>query len=464
MEDQLQEIPLLLPLAEEGEQDCACGRESASFPDFAPGKTPELSLSTPLRHPPGLYWKELDQEHSLAYNPQGFSPPHVLNHTADRILNAFRRPLTPEEASRALGLPLDALLPVLQEMAEAGLLIPASDSPAPQATLSHSGLVLWLALTFNCNLRCRYCYVPLSPLDMTEEDGRKAVDWAIGKLRERGWKRLKLKYAGGEPLLRFDLLKSVHGYARRKAQEAGVTLREVVITNGTLLEPDILSFLRDEGIAIVLSIDGLGPEHGYLRPSADGEDSLPLVLRALDLALKANCSLSLLATITSANLAGIPELVGFAMDLGLPLSLNFCRSSRADDPLLPAPEGLVRVLRGAWGVARGKLSQGKGPIPVLDLIHLASPSPYPCRAGLNFFAFGPGGTSASCPMLLGKSGGFSFKPSPVEANAHCRWCRWRYLCGGGCPLSGDAHRYCLVYRELIPLWLELEASEAKALL
>ncbi len=450
------EIPALIPLTEEGEQDCACGRESTSASWFSSEESNQFSLLMPLKQSPGLYRKDLGHGQTLFYNPSKFSPPSLVNSSACTLLDAFQSPIPPERAIKITGLPLEDSVSFLKEAVGAGLLVSAEGSSEFEKLPNPPALTIWLALTFNCNLSCHYCYVSSTPLNMTEEEGKRAVDWAIAKLKEQGLKALKIKYAGGEPLLYFDLLKAIHEYAKRKVWEENVELTEVVLTNGTLLERETLAFLKGEGIAVMLSLDGLGSEQGLLRPFADGGDSLPLVLRAIELAQSEGARLFLSATVTHLNLEGLPKLVDLAMDLGWPLSLNFYRPDGRGDALLPNPGRLIEVFRGIGELVRERLSQGKGPVPNLDLIHLASPSPYPCQSGISFFAFGPGGTFAPCPVLLGK-GDESFRPLPVDAVPHCRACTWRYLCGGGCPLLRDRH-YCQVYRELIPLWLELKAQ------
>ncbi len=453
------EVPTLTPLTEEGEQDCACGRESASAPGFALEESNQFSLLMPLKQSPGLYRKDLGNGLTLFYNPSKFAPPSILNSSACTLLDAFQRPVSPERVLQITGLPLEASASFLKEAVKAGLLVSANGPSGFETFPKPTALTLWLALTFNCNLRCRYCYVTSAPLSMTEEEGKRAIDWAIAKLKEQGLKALKIKYGGGEPLLHFELLKAIHGYAKYRAWEEDVELTEVVLTNGTLLGREALSFLKGEGIAVMLSLDSLGAEQGFLRPLANGEDSLPSVLRAIELALNEGSRLFLSATVTSLNLEGLPRLVYLAMDLGWPLSLNFYRPNGTDLTLSPDLGRLIEAFRELGELVRERLGQGKGLVPNLDLIHPASPSPYPCQGGNTFFAFGPGGAFAPCPMLLGRGSG-AFKPLPVDEDPLCRDCLWRHLCGGGCRLL-KGHYYCKAYRELIPVWLELKAQAQK---
>ncbi len=412
------EAPFLLPLLENGEQDCACGRESAYCLPYPSVESLQFSLFKPFYH------AELGNGYSIFYNPLSLYPPWILNPTARIFLE-------------------DSLNSHHSNFS----------SPIPHPPREFT---IWLALTFNCNLRCRYCYVELSRSNMAEEEGKKAIDWAIRNLQKKGMTSLKIKYAGGEPLLCFDLLKNLHEYARRTAKEKGLAIKEIILTNGTLLKQETISFLQGEGIALMISLDSLGWAQGFLRPLADGGDSLPQVLRTIEIALKENCQLFLSTTVTSVNFREIPGLVNFAMELGVPLSLNLYRFTERSNQLQPPTGELIKVLREAGGIVRKHLNLKGGPVPTMDLLHLARPSPYPCQAGFTFFALGPNGAFASCPMLLKERVRNLCTFALIDADEHCRECNWRYLCGGGCPLLKSTHYYCKVYREIIPLWLELE--------
>jgi uncharacterized protein len=63
-----------------------------------------------------------------------------------------------------------------------------------------------LILTDQCNLRCSYCFEKdKNPHNMSDETALAAVDFLM---EESGpMKRVTILFFGGEPLLRFDLIK-----------------------------------------------------------------------------------------------------------------------------------------------------------------------------------------------------------------------------------------------------------------
>lgn len=112
-----------------------------------------------------------------------------------------------------------------------------------------------LSITHNCNLGCAYCYAGKKfKKDMSLETAKKAVDLSfksssIDDLIEFG-------FFGGEPLLKFDLIRKIVAYIREKEQQQLRAVRMQITTNGTLITPEILSFIKKENIGLCFSIDG----------------------------------------------------------------------------------------------------------------------------------------------------------------------------------------------------------------
>ncbi len=105
-------------------------------------------------------------------------------------------------------------------------------------------LVDW-AITSKCNLSCRHCR-GMAQEELSTERARKLVA-EIAEL-EPDWVIVE----GGEPLLRKDLFELL-GLMQQKQLEVHL------ITNGMLLNPQILSTLKQLGVKVMISIDGSTP-------------------------------------------------------------------------------------------------------------------------------------------------------------------------------------------------------------
>ncbi|MDT7947985.1 MAG: radical SAM protein, partial [Thermoflexus sp.] len=122
-------------------------------------------------------------------------------------------------------------------------------------------LTVWLHITNACNLDCPYCYVRKSSEAMDLEVGIRSLDRVMGAACQHGFRKVKIKYAGGEATLHFHRIQQLHAYATQKAQELGLKLEEVILSNGTILQPEDADWIAAEGIQVMISLDGIGEQH-----------------------------------------------------------------------------------------------------------------------------------------------------------------------------------------------------------
>ena len=132
---------------------------------------------------------------------------------------------------------------------------------------------LRVSLTPACNLRCIYCHAEgeVAPASSMSAPEIAAVMQVAHEFEFRS-----VKFTGGEPLLRSDVLEIVH--AVPDGMESSMT------TNGTLLA-DIAEDLKQAGLRRVnVSLDSL--DHGTYK-AITGTDRLDAVLEGIDAALDA---------------------------------------------------------------------------------------------------------------------------------------------------------------------------------
>ena len=112
-------------------------------------------------------------------------------------------------------------------------------------------------LTNACNLNCDYCFAKeLPPKSMSPETGRRVMDWLFQGAKDGPEDPLILAFFGGEPLLRFDLLKDMVLYGKRLSDTYGKEIVYSVTTNGTLITDELLDLCEENKIAVLFSCDG----------------------------------------------------------------------------------------------------------------------------------------------------------------------------------------------------------------
>jgi uncharacterized protein len=340
----------------------------------------------------------------------------------------------------------------------------------------------WLHITDRCNLRCDYCYLPHLPTDMSYETGCHVVDDTLYAALKHGYSQVYLKYAGGEPLLRFDMVERLHHYAQNAAREQGISLDGVVLSNGTLLTAEIITRLQALGLRLMISLDGLGTVHDCQRSYASGRGSAADVTRAVDLALAHGLVPDISIVVSGRNASHLPALLAWVLERDLPFSLNFYREnqrSRQQHDLALEEAQIIAGMLSAYRAIEANLPRRSLLASLVDRANLAVAHRYPCGVGKNYLVFDTQGRVAACQMCLDQAVARNAHSDPltlvqhttpgvqnisVEEKEGCRSCQWQYWCAGGCPLTTwDATgRYdqpspnCAIYQALYPEVLRLE--------
>ncbi len=179
-----------------------------------------------------------------------------------------------------------------------------------------------LVPTIRCNNACSYCQVSrrdrdTSPAsDMTEAILHRSVDLMLTSPSPH----LTMEFQGGEPLLRFDLVKEAVEYAKERNVSGRKQITMVVCTNLTLLEDEHLNFFRQHGVLISTSVDGPAFLHELNRPPRSPASGYATVERNIRRAQEAlgREAVSALMTTTRASLKFPREIVDeyLRLDLG----------------------------------------------------------------------------------------------------------------------------------------------------
>lgn len=123
-------------------------------------------------------------------------------------------------------------------------------------------------VTLRCDHSCQYCQVSRAAVnaagfDMSLEDATLAV----ARVFESPSPDLTIEFQGGEPALRFDLVREVVALAEKHNLEAQRRLSFSMVSTLHHLSDEDLVFCRDHGIRLSTSIDGPADLHNSQRPN-----------------------------------------------------------------------------------------------------------------------------------------------------------------------------------------------------
>ncbi|MGQ9824956.1 MAG: SPASM domain-containing protein, partial [Desulfotomaculales bacterium] len=245
-------------------------------------------------------------------------------------------------------------------------------------------------------------------------------------------------------------------------RRAGREIRFTLTTNAVLLDEKTGDYLAENGISVILSIDGRPRVHDRMRVFPGGRGSYERVCENISRFLAAHPEVDcyLRGTFTRKNL-------DFAADVLHLAGLGFTRLSV--EPVVAAPqedyalteEDLPAVFAEYERLATELAERAKSGRPV-DFYHfnidLEGGPCLPrrltgCGAGVEYLAVTPEGDLYPCHQFVGRAafrmGDVAagvvredlrelFRGAHVYAKEECRRCWAKFLCGGGCHAAAAA--------------------------
>ena len=318
-----------------------------------------------------------------------------------------------------------------------------------------------LLVSQECNLRCVYCYADGGRYDsggyMEEETALRSVDWLIQHSGDQD--RICIRFYGGEPFLKFDLIKRVVKYSKRRAEEVGKRIHFCVTTNAALLNAESIGFVKEHNIDVVVSMDGPKDIQDTQRPCLNGKGSYEKTVGKVKSLLKARPETFARATVYDESpkervIEGLRE-IGFKTPLLTHLSGSMFLESNAkqnDDKLMSLIEeegqSFLKNLRDRnetyFNQGRIAAMWGRMIRQAMELFISSSKKTIHCSAGRWYVAISCAGEIYPCHRLVGveneKIGNVfenalereAYRVGPLPHQEKCQSCFARYVCAGSC--------------------------------
>lgn len=141
-----------------------------------------------------------------------------------------------------------------------------------------------LELTEKCNLRCKYCvfheynrgYRNFQNKDMSWDIAQRAIDYAYA----HSGKEIAITFYGGEPLVKFDLMKKCIEYSLMLITDKDLSFS--FTTNLTLMTPEIAQYIASiPKCNVMCSLDGPEEVHDSYRVGVDDTGTFKQAINGL---------------------------------------------------------------------------------------------------------------------------------------------------------------------------------------
>ncbi len=318
-----------------------------------------------------------------------------------------------------------------------------------RANRETNGLTIAVILGMECNFRCSYCYEgTLKGPGRMERSTEERLAAFVGERFRPGMDTVVVDFYGGEPLLYQDAVVRISGRLKSLVEERGGRFHCTLVTNGSLLTPEIVDELNPLGLmGVRVTLDGPQEIHDRFRPFRSGQGSYEAIVTNLK-RCAGRTRIGLAGTYTRDNYRRFPELLddlsgrGLGPDVVGPI--QFSPVMRTTDEFAP-PESCVGcasvneewVAEATVFLREEVLKRGYRPPKI---------APIACMVDLEYaFTVHYDGTLTKCPALVGHEEfvagdlreGFQdyrerFALDRLHTAAACRECEYLPLCLGGC--------------------------------
>ncbi|QBD77702.1 SPASM domain-containing protein [Ktedonosporobacter rubrisoli] len=334
--------------------------------------------------------------------------------------------------------------------------------------------------TYDCNLRCAYCFQDHMRTDPTfshllRSMTRSTIDRIFAGISDIETRHdlppedqyiRNIGFFGGEPLLARN--RRVIDYIIKKATDMGKASFWAV-SNATELET-YKDLLNPQALRMIqVTMDGPLAEHDKRRIYADGSGSYERIAKNVSMALEQGVNISLRMNIDRLNIEHLPIFAEEIMARGWH---NYSHFSAYTAPIHAANDNTdARTTFNSWTLDKA-LNELRAKYPAMSVIHrpddplkdraraLIESKGFPmqraefCGAHASMYVIDPFANIYSCWERTGneniRSGYITregkYVSSPLEAmwrsrdvttNKICRKCRYALNCGGGCAVYAE---------------------------
>jgi uncharacterized protein len=170
--------------------------------------------------------------------------------------------------------------------------------------------------TLDCNFRCSYCYEEHRPGVMKQEVLNKITE-VVEKRIKGGSPSIYIAWYGGEPLLCLDIIEELSRKLMHIAKENNITFSAEMITNGYLLNKNVVGLLQELKIGqLQVTLDGPPEIHNKKRTLRTGGETFWKIIENVAIASE-YIPIALRINVDKTNMDQVNQVLDILCETGL---------------------------------------------------------------------------------------------------------------------------------------------------
>ncbi|MCD6347929.1 MAG: radical SAM protein [Bacteroidales bacterium] len=173
-------------------------------------------------------------------------------------------------------------------------------------------IVLDLVISEACNLKCHMCsHAQTTSKSNTRSNTNKFMTIDVVKawvnyyvdhyIPEKNRNKYIFHYGAAEPLLNKKVFIETLAYVQEKTIANGREVEQLVNSNLTLLDDEIIAALKQHSVKVSVGLDGLAEQNDLIRITKKGEGTFHVIVENITKLRKENISVGVALTITERN-------------------------------------------------------------------------------------------------------------------------------------------------------------------
>lgn len=420
-----------------------------------------------------VYRKKINNKIGL-FNYQQPSGIIIIDKRVLAIINLCNGKETVDSISNKLKIKKDLLISFLNKLNEYHIISFSNKIKEEKSKI----LNCWLHITNNCNLNCRYCYITKNKNDLDFLTSKKIVDTLLTTANKNNFDQILITFSGGEPLLKLSLIKQIITYTTKQKT---IKINYRILTNGTLINNEIINLIKKYNIDIRISLDGIKKYNDRNRYYHNKQGSYNDVIKNIIFLKDNGINPTINVVITKQNIDGLNKITKKLIELNLPFKYSLEKSNNNIKPeTLLIKNKIGRKLKKSLTMIKKVYKKQKFNANfAVDNLSFNNNTNQNCAIGRNTIAINENGEIALCAMsfnqtvdniqntkdIIEKTKNNPISQFKITKLNDCQNCLWAKVCNNGCPilnmnLNNNLYQkncYCSIYQKIIPLLYEIEA-------